>query len=307
MISNSNANMRKGSSRLFRPKRILGDKSVPYLFLFPAMLGIFIFKLYPIIEALKESLFAPTFVGAGKKFIGLGNYTTLFLDPQFWNSVKVTLLMNVVINPLQVVLALLLALLLNLRLRGIGIFRSVHYVPIAVSVPIASVIWNVMLNQDQGIINSMLNALGLPQQPFLGSKDQALWSIVGIATWRGVGYWAIFLLAGLQEVPKNLYEAAAIDGANIWQRFRNVTYPLIKRPLIFVIVSDTIINFLMFAPMYLLTRGGPENSTNVLMYESYKSAFVYSDFGRASALVVILLSIVLLVIAAQFRLFKADH
>jgi multiple sugar transport system permease protein len=259
------------------------------------------------VEGLKESLFAPTFLAGQKKFVGVENYVSLLTDPGFWNSVKVTLLLNVIINPLQVVLALLLALMLNQRINGIGIFRSIHYIPFAVSLPIACILWGLMLNQEQGIINSLLLYLGFDQQPFLGSKDQALWSIIVIASWRGIGYWAIFLLAGLQEVPLSLYEAASIDGAGRWQKFCNVTFPMIKRPLVFVIVADTVANFLLFAPMYILTKGGPEKSTNVLMNESFNSAFVYSDMGRASAIVMILLVMILLIIALQFQLFKAKH
>lgn len=164
-----------------------------------------------------------------------------------------------------------------------------------------------MLNPEQGVINTFLISLGFHPQPFLGSKDQAIWAIIAIATWKGVGYWAIFLLAGLQEVPKSLYEASAIDGAGKWQQFRNVTFPMMKRPLIFVAVSDTVTNFLLMAPMYILTKGGPENSTDVLMMESLNSAFVYSDLGRASAIVMILLLLILLIIAIEFKLLKAEH
>lgn len=271
------------------------------------MLGILIFKLYPILQGLAESLFAPTFMQGHKVFVAFDNYIELFRDPVFWNSVKVTMLLNVVINPLQIVLALLLALLLNVHVKGIGFFRSVHFIPIAVSQPIAAVLWGLMLNQEQGIVNSILVALGMDPQPFLGSSEQALWVIVAISTWRGVGYWSIFLLAGLQEISPSLYEAASIDGAGRWERFKNVTLPMLKRPLIFVTVTDTVINFLMFSPMYILTKGGPEDSTNVLMNESFNSAFQYSDLGRASAIVMVLLVMILIIIAAQFKLLKPKH
>lgn len=126
-----------------------------------------------------------------------------------------------------------------------------------------------------------------------------------IATWKGVGYWAVFLLAGLQEVPASLYEAASIDGAGKWDRFKHVTFPLMKRPLTFVTVADTVANFLLFAPMYILTKGGPENSTNVLMEESFNNAFVYSDPGRSSAIVILLLILILIIIGVQFRLLRS--
>lgn len=283
------------------------EKAVPYLFLLPALLGIIIFKLYPIFSGVVESLYTPTFLAGEKKFAGLENYHSLFTDSVFWNSIKVTLWFNLFINPIQIILAFLLAIFLNRNVKGITLFRGIHFIPVAVSIPIACIIWNIMLNPEQGVINTFLISLGFHPQPFLGSKDQAIWAIIAIATWKGVGYWAIFLLAGLQEVPKSLYEASAIDGAGKWQQFRNVTFPMMKRPLIFVAVSDTVTNFLLMAPMYILTKGGPENSTDVLMMESLNSAFVYSDLGRASAIVMILLLLILLIIAIEFKLLKAEH
>ncbi|MDF2962552.1 MAG: binding-protein-dependent transport system inner rane component [Paenibacillus sp.] len=280
-------------------------KYAPYLFLLPAVALLILFKLYPIVLGLKNSLYAPGFIAGNESFAGLDNYVYLFTDSVFWNSVYVTLFFNLFINPIQIILAFLLAILLNTRLKGIHFFRSLNVIPITVSLPIACVLWSIMLNPEQGVVNSILVALGQPQQPFLTSKDQALWVIMAIATWKGVGYWAIFLLAGLQEVPASLYEAANIDGAGKWQQFRNVTFPLMKRPLTFVTVADTVTNFLLFAPMYILTKGGPENSTNVLMGESFNSAFVYSDPGRASAIVILLLLMILLIIGIQFRLLRS--
>ncbi|TBL70768.1 carbohydrate ABC transporter permease [Paenibacillus thalictri] len=281
-------------------------KYAPYLFLLPAVALLIIFKVYPIALGLKNSLFAPGFIADQPTFVGIDNYTYLFSDSVFWKSVYATLFFNVFVNPLQIVLAFLLALLLNSKIKGVNLFRSLNLVPIAVSLPIACVLWSIMLNPEQGVVNSLLVALGQSQQPFLTSKDQAMWVIMAIATWKGVGYWAVFLLAGLQEVPASLYEAADIDGAGKWQQFRNITFPLMKRPLTFVTVADTVTNFLLFAPMYILTKGGPENSTNVLMQESFSSAFVYSDPGRASAIVILLLILILCIIGIQFRLLRSS-
>lgn len=278
---------------------------MPYLFLFPAIALLVIFKVYPILLGLKNSLYAPGFIAGLDSFVGLSNYAALFSDKVFWNSVYVTVFFNLFINPIQIILAFMLALLLNSKLKGIRSFRSICFIPIAVSLPIACILWNIMMNPEQGVINSILIALGFPQQPFLTSKDQAIWVIILIATWKGVGYWAVFLLAGLQEVPASLYEAASIDGAGKWDRFKHVTFPLMKRPLTFVTVADTVANFLLFAPMYILTKGGPENSTNVLMEESFNNAFVYSDPGRASAIVILLLILILIIIGVQFRLLRS--
>ncbi|WP_018750320.1 carbohydrate ABC transporter permease [Paenibacillus sanguinis] len=285
-------------------KKMLGPL---LLFLLPPLAGLFLFKLYPIGNGIVQSLYTTSFLSGDKSFVGLQNYMTLFQDPVFWDSLKVTLLFNVIINPLQIILAFVLALLLNTRIRRIAWFRSIHFVPVAISVPTACMLWNIMLSPEQGVVNSILTALGLPEQPFFGSSAQALGSIIAIASWKGVGYWALFLLAGLQEVPASLMEASSLDGAGRWRQLIHIVYPLMKRSLTFVVVSVTTANFLLFSPMYILTKGGPENSTNVLMLESFNSAFLYSDLGRSSAIVVILLMLTLLAVAAQFKWLKASH
>jgi multiple sugar transport system permease protein len=247
------------------------------------------------------------FITGEKKFVGFVNYASLFGDPIFWKSTNVTLLMNLFINPIQIALAFALALFLNKTLRGIELFRTIHIVPIAVSIPIACIMFNIMLSPEQGVVNSMLAWMSLDPQPFLTSSGQAMWVVILLASWKGVGYWMLFLLAGLQEVPHSLYEASSIDGAGKWKQFKNVTFPMMKRPLVFVTVSTTVANFLLFAPMYILTKGGPQNSTNVLMLEAYNSAFIFSDMGRASAIIIVLLLITMLIISAQFMLLRARH
>ncbi|GGE27840.1 ABC transporter permease [Pullulanibacillus camelliae] len=286
---------------------MISSKWTPYLFLLPAIVGLGIFSIYPAFQAFFSSLYSFSFVNQTNQFVGLQNYISEFTDPVFWNSVKVTLLFNVVINPLQIVLAFGLAILLNKRVKGIGFFRSIHFIPISVSLPIASVLFMIILNPDEGLVNSVLTSLGFHAQPFLHSSHQALWVIVGIATWKGVGYWAVFLLAGLQEVPSALYEAAALDGANKWTEFIKITFPLMKRSLTFVAVADTVANFLLFAPMYIMTDGGPNNSTDVLMYETIKNAYVNSNMGSADALIVMLIIIILIIIGVESKLLKPKH
>lgn len=282
-------------------------KLIPYFFLFPAISLLILFQILPIFEAVMQSLHQSELGTKIKTFVGIKNYIKVFSDPVALNSIKITLWFNLLINPIQIALAFALALFLNKKVKGVGLFRSIHFIPIAISMPIAAILWDVMLNNDQGLVNSILIKFGLSAQPFLNSADQALYVIILIATWKGVGYWSIFLLAGLQDVPKSLYEASDIDGANRWSKFWSITFPMMKRPLLFVVVADTVANFLLFAPMYLLTGGGPQDSTNMLMLEGYKSAFVYSDIHRASTIVVVLLIFILGVIAIQSKLLKANH
>lgn len=279
----------------------------PYLFLVPALLGLLLFKIYPIFSSVIQSMQETDFLDDTLSFVWFENYVYLFEDPVFWNSLKVTLWFNLIINPLQIMLAFGLALLLNSQIKHIAFFRGINFIPVAVSVPTAAILWKIMLSPEQGVVNSILTTFGMDPQPFLDGSSQALLSIIAIASWKGVGYWALFLLAGLQEVSPSLYEASVIDGANRWQKFRSITFPMMKRPLTFVVVSVTIANMVLFAPMYILTNGGPNQSTNVLLLESYNSAFQYSDMGRATAIVVIMILITSIIVAIEFRLLRAKH
>lgn len=289
-------------------KSRLKNNGTAYLFIAPAMCGIIIFKILPVLMSFKDSFYDLIYGRTLEKvFVGFQNYAMLFSDFVFWKSLRVTLLLTVIINPLQIMLALILALLLQRKKAGTLAIRSLFLIPIGVSMPIATVVWGLILNPQQGLANSILYWLGFQSQPFLTSPKQALLSIVLIASWKGVSFWMLFVLAGLQDIPQPLYEAARIDGVNIFQELLLITLPLIKRTLVFVTVSATTMNFLLFVPMYLLTRGGPQLSTNVLMYEAYRSGFVYQDFSRSMTLVSVLILMISLVVGLQFKLFKSDE
>ena len=280
------------------------EKWVPYLFLSPALLLILFFRVLPALSGLRESLYATSFAGGGvKTFVGLQNFQDIFTDPVGLQSIWVTIRFNLIVNPLQIGLALGLALLVNQALRGIDLFRSIYLLPVAISLNVTSIIWGLVLNQN-GLLNGLLRAVGLPAQPFLQSPDQALWSIIMMASWVGVSYWALFILAGLQGISQELYEAAEIDGAGILQRFKSVTLPLLRRVLIFVLVADTIANFLLFVPVLILTSGGPQLSTNTLMFEAYRRGFVFGDFGTSSAMIMLLLAATLVIVAIEFWLLR---
>lgn len=269
----------------------------------PALLGLAIFRVYPIALAVIESLF--TTVRGETSFAGLENYTSLFADRTFWQSLWVTLWFNLIINPLQVALALLLALMFVEKRRGIGFYRFLFLIPIGVSLPTAVIIWRIMLLPD-GLVNGLIGLIGVEPVRFLTSPSFALYSIVAIATWKGISYWLIFIVGGLQNISPEIYEAARLEGASPWQRLRLITLPLLKPTLLFVLVADVTINFLLFAPVFMITQGGPRGSTNVLMYEAYKSGFVFGDMGRAMAIVVCLVAILLVIVALQFRLLSGS-
>ena len=278
------------------------ERWIPYLFLAPAFLLLIIFRLLPSVVGMRESLYS-SFLGV-ERFVGLDNFAFIFADPIFWESVRTTLIFNIIINPLQTALALALALLANQALRGASFLRSLWLLPVAVSINVTVLIWGLMLDTDGGIINGILHHLAVDPVPWLTSPDTALGSIMLLVSWKGVFFWMIFFLAALQAIPKAIEDAAAIDGASTWQTITRIKVPMLSNVILFVLVADTVINFLQFAPPLILTQGGPLNSTNLLMHEVYRRGFLYGDLGSSSAMTMVLLGIVLTVVAVQFALFR---
>lgn len=280
-------------------KRILA-KTIPYLLLLPALLGIIVFKIYPIFSALINS-----FIRKGQ--FSLRTYEILFADKTFWSSLWTTLKMNVIMIPLQIVVSLILALLINNQVKGIGVFRSIYYLPVTMAISVASVIWSLMMNVNNGVFNSILRMMGIPSQGFFQDANQALGCIIIMATWKGCGYWMMYLLAGLKGVDTSIYESAKLDGAGYFTTLFKITLPMIRRTMLFVLVANTSANMLLFAPTKLITEGGPRNSTNVLMYEVYKSAFKNGNMSRANAITAVLLVIVIILVIGQFRMMNRNE
>lgn len=275
------------------------ERWIPYTVIAPALLLIILFKLYPIANTLIDS-----FIRKGNW--SLRNYELVFQDKVFWNSIGVTFKFNIIVTPLQILVSIGMALLVNVKMKGAQIFRTMYYLPVTISMTVACILWNLMLNPSNGVVNSAIRMIGGSPQQFFTGVDQALWSIMLLASWKGCGYWMMFLLAGLQGIDEELYESARIDGANWWQTTTRITLPLLKNALAFVIISDTTANLLLFAPMFMITNGGPQMSTNVLMYEAYKSSFIYADQARASTLMTVMLMIVAVIVVTQFVLLNRD-
>ena len=274
------------------------QKILPYLMLAPALIFILVFKIYPMISVSVGSFFR------NGEFT-FQTYRILFKDKTFWNSLWVTLKMNIVIIPLQVVISLFLALLVNNNVKGVGVFRSIYYLPVTMAISVASVTWSLMMNVNNGVFNSILSIFGIESQGFFTDPKQALWCIIIMASWKGCGMWMMYLLAGLKGVDTAIYESARLDGAGYFTTLTKITLPLIKRTMLFVVVANTTSNMLLFAPSKLITEGGPQNSTNVLMYEVYKSAFRNGNMSRAGAITAILLVIIMITVIGQFKMMNA--
>lgn len=291
----------RGSGERHRRRSTAG---IALLFLLPALIALLLLRLAPAGVALVDSLSRTTLLG-GTSFVGLGNYVELFANADFQNSLAVTLLFAVIINPLQIAAAFLLAVLFTRRAVGSKFWRSMVILPIAVPPAVSAVVWSVIYRPD-GLANGFLAVFGIPPQPFLTSPYQALLSIMILLSWIGVGYWMMFLIAGLNDIPTSYYEAASLDGASWWRQTWSITLPLLRRPLAFVLVADTVSNFLVFAPVQILTKGGPNGSTNLLMHDLYTRAFTFGDINKAQAEVVILVLITVVIVALQFRLLKTE-
>jgi multiple sugar transport system permease protein len=289
------------TTRSTAKRRRWGDLPVALTFLLPAALTAVLLRLWPMVRAVWDSLRSTPLGVEPTHWVGLEQFHRLLGDPDFLNSLKITLLFGIVVNPLQIVVALLLATLFNERIRGAGLMRTLVFLPVAIPQSVSAVIWAVGLRPD-GPLNGVLRRVGIAPQRFLTSPGQALGSIVLVVSWIGLGYWMMFLIAGLKEIDPVLYEAAALDGAGRWARFRHVTVPQLSRQITFVLVADTISNLLVFAPVNILTNGGPNGRTDLIMNDVFDRAYNQADVGAAAAGTVIVVVIALAIVVVQFRL-----
>jgi multiple sugar transport system permease protein len=272
----------------------------------PALLALILMGVLPMITAVGQSLQHVSLATGESTFDGLANYAYLLTDPGFHSVLLVTLVFNLVLNPVIVIVSTVLALLMVQRIRFVGLWRSMIFVPAAVPGAVVALIWSTALQPD-GLVNGVLEAIGLPPQPFLTSANQAAFSIGIMVTWGAIGYWMIFIIAGLKDIPESLYEAAALDGAGSWRRVFSITLPLLKRPMAFVLVACTVGSFLLFAPVQILTKGGPNGSTNFIMYDIYNRAYLLGDLGVGQAEVVVLMLMLSVIVALQFGLLKEER
>jgi len=208
--------------------------------------------------------------------------------------------------PLLYVCSLGLALLVNAKLHFTGLFRMAYFLPFMFSLAISSVVWTLLLDERLGPVNVALGWVGIDGQPWLGSEKLALASVVMVTLWQGVGFGMIIFLAGLQDIPASYYEAAVVDGAGAWRRFISITMPLLKPTTAFVLVISFISALQVFDPIYIMTQGGPANSTTTAVFYIYQQGFKFLQFGYASALSVVLFAIILVFTLVQLRVFRQE-
>jgi len=270
------------------------------LFLLPALILYSIFEVFPILYSIFISFFKWHIAG-DLTFVGLGNYQKMFSDPVFIIALKNTFIYTIVTVPMQIFLGLGIALLLNQRIKGKTIFRTLYYIPVITSWTVVSLIWKWIYDPVYGFLNYVLLTLGLIKEPIRWLQDPsvALYAVMLVTIWKGIGWNMVIFLAGLQTIPQSLYDAALIDGANRWRRFRYITLPLLRPVIATVTVLLTIGSLNAFVQIYILTAGGPLHSTEVINTYLYKNAFSYLNFGYASAMAVFLLTITLIISIIQ--------
>ena len=269
------------------------ERHIAYVLILPTLLGIAIVNLYPVAYAFVISLQEKKLSTNGTKFIGFANYRRILTDPEVWNSIRLSLIFTVASVGLSFAIGLALALLLNRPMRGRGFMRSLFIIPWAIPAFVAALIWSWMFNDQFGIFSALLKQVGISHPPVWLDRSHALWSLIAVMTWKSFPFQMVVLLAGLQAIPLELYEAAAVDGASPWRRFRAITLPLL-RPVAMVSVLLASINaFHYFAIPWILTQGGPSNATNVIAIAIYSIAFAAGDLGYGSAAAMVMFVFIL--------------
>jgi len=280
--------------------------AIALLFVIPALMNFAVFRYLPILAAVRSSLWQYTLLGGYGQFIGLQAYVRMLGDPIFWKSLQVTAAYVVMKVPAQIALSMGLALFLARENRFAAIVRSAIFAPVVSSIVVVSVIWALMYHVQLGLINSIITSAGLPRIAFLSNADLALVAIVIMMVWKEIGFSLIILMAGLKGIPDMFYEASRIDGASGWQQFWGITLPLLRRVLMFVVVTQTIFSFQVFVPVYTMTHGGPLDATKVIVYYIYQNGFLFQDMGYAAAMSTVTLAILLVVSAVQMRLLRSE-
>lgn len=287
----------RGNRKQARRNALIG-----WSFILPNFLGFLAFTLIPVLAAFALSFMEWNSFSA-PKWVGLENFQRMLGSDSFWIALRNTLVYALGHVPLTMGLALVLAMLLNRKLKGIGFFRVAIFFPYITSLVAVAVVWNMLFSPETGPINQFLQTVGVANPPgWTSSSDWAMPAVIITSVWRDMGYYMILYLAGLQAVPSELYEAAEVDGANAWQRFWNVTIPSLRPTTFFVLVMLTVSSFKVFDLIVVMTDGGPGRSTTVLSQLIYQEGIGEGNFGYSSAISLVLFLIVLTVTVLQFKI-----
>ncbi|WP_283151250.1 carbohydrate ABC transporter permease [Silvimonas soli] len=278
-----------------------------YLFVAPCLLMIATFFFIPLGMTLWMSLHDWPLFGA-RSFNGLDNYVQLAHDDSFWQSLLFTTKYTLLVTPALFIAAFILALVVQRPGRWSGLFRTAYFLPVVIGMSAASLLWVWLYNDQVGVFSAILMKVGLLDEPleWFDTANGALFSIVAMVTWKMTGFTMVLLLVGMQAIPEDLYEAARIDGANRWNQLRYITLPLMRQTFALALTVSVIGSYLAFDQFYIMTHGGPQNSTISVVYWIYRAAFTYSKVGYASAMSVVLLLILIVMSFVQLYLLRSD-
>lgn len=286
-------------------RRWQNKKFLPYLLVSPYLLFVIVFVVFPVFFCFfltfnKWNIIAPM------HFIGLKNYNRLIHDRLFWKAILNTLKFLLLHIPLQLTVSLFLAYLLNQKIKAGSFFRAAFFMPVIVSGVVVTILWQQLLGFDTGLINRMLLSLGLGKVGWLINPDIAIYSIAAMATWKNVGLYVILFLVGLQSVPVQYYEAAKMEGATPWQQFYHITLPMINPTIFMVVILSTIGGFNLFIEPYIMTGGGPLNTTLSAVLYIYKQAFQYYNMGYSATLGFFYAILIMSVVVLQKRIIEKE-
>lgn len=275
-------------------------------FLGPFLILLATFQYNPLVRLVSDSFKSFTLFNPGQfEFVGFENYAKMVTSSNAINSLLVTLLFALGVVVLVIPSSFLMAVYLNGKLPARGIVRTIIFLPVVTSLVVIATMWTLLLDPSNGLINSVFTSAGLPRMDFLTSKDQALLSIIIMTVWQQLGFATVLFLGGLQSIPEELYEAARVDGASRIRQHISVTIPLVNRTTLFVIVVMSVFSLQAFAQAFVMTGGGPEESTNFLVYNIYSQAFTFQNPGYASALTIGLVVIAMTISLVQMRLLRS--
>lgn len=287
-------------------KRKIKEALWGLFFIAPVTLGLIVFYFYPFFQVIADSFYKIGAFDRRQGFVGLENYREMLQDVQMWQTLGNTFKYVIVIVPSTLLLSLLIAVLLNAKIKGLSIFRVIYFLPAITMAAAVSMVWRLIFNGDYGVINGILTSLGMDKVAWLSDKSTALLCICCVAVWSNVGYYMIILLAGIQGISKSYYEAADIDGATPFQKFKSITVPLLTPTIFYVLIMVIISTFQTFDQIYLMIERKSiaiQHTQSVVMY-FYRTAFEYSNKGYASAIAVFLFVIIMAITAFQMKMQK---
>jgi ABC-type sugar transport system permease subunit len=274
------------------------------LFLLPSAIILIVFVAYPIVQSAWMSLHNWSYLQATQPFVGFQNYIDLASDPRFWNALGNTAIFSVVTVPVQIVVGMLLAIRFSRASWLTSFYRSIYFFPVISAFATMAIVWKFLLSPDIGPFSAWERALGIPTVDILQSTAFALPAVIVVGLWKNVGFTMVILIAALQEVPESLNEAAVLDGAGSWGRFRNVTLPAIRQPLLFATILAVIASLQVFDQVYVMTGGGPLFHTETLVTYMYELGFQQYRSGYAAAVAWVLFILIMLVSVVQLRIFR---